>query len=88
MFEGVTIADQELDVTFKPEPECYGNITLTENEKEMLRLHPKYAVYEGITEVDCEAEREKALTKVRCDRKMKKEPERRTEHGEKRRGWK
>ena len=48
----------------------------------MLRLHPKYAVYDKINEVDCEAEIEKALTKVRWDRKMRKEPERRTEHGE------
>ena len=65
IYEGVTVGEQELDENFKTEPECYGKAAISNNERELLRLHPKYTVYKEVDEIDCEAEIEKALTKIR-----------------------
>ena len=68
MYEGVVVGEQELDEKFKTEPECYGKVEISHDEREILRVHPKYTIYKEIDEIECEAEVEKALTKVRWER--------------------
>ncbi len=50
----------------------YGGVTLDDEEEEALLLHPKYAVFDKVDAVDCEAEIEKCLAKVRWSRSKEK----------------
>ena len=45
---GVNIADQPIPPNFSSEPRIYGEVALTELEKETLALPPKFALYENI----------------------------------------
>ena len=67
--EGINIADKEIPTTFTSEPRCYGGISLTENEKKVLNLPPKFAVYGKVDSLECEAEIEKGLAKLRWRKK-------------------
>ena len=64
-YEGVSVGNQELDERFKIIPECYGNVNINMKERDLLRIHPKYTVFDKIDVLDCEAEIEKSLTKIR-----------------------
>ena len=63
--EGITIADSDLPATFNSEPRCYGGCSTDEKEKKILSLPPKFAVYDKVNTVECEAEIEKGLAKLR-----------------------
>ena len=66
--DGIIIKDQPIPDDFTTEPRVYGGVNITEPEKELLSLPPKFAMYDKIEPKKCEAEVEKALTKLRWER--------------------
>ena len=64
-YKNVIISDQVVTDEFRIEPVCYGGVEINENEKKILSTHPKYSVFDKIDVIDCEAEIEKSLTKIR-----------------------
>ena len=62
---GVNIADQPIPPNFSSEPRIYGEVALTEFEKETLALPPKFALYENIDPLKLEMQVEKANSKLR-----------------------
>ena len=74
---GVTVKDQELDDSFKIKVITYGGVDLTEDEISVMEMHPKYTVFEKVDPIDCEAEIEKAMAKVRWARMEEKRNENR-----------
>ena len=73
VYQNVYVGDQQqLAEQFKTQPQCYGGTTLSENESELLKMHPKYSIFDKIDEVDCEAEIEKSLTKLRWQKGKEK----------------
>ena len=65
---GVTVKDQELDDRFKTKAVTYGGVELTRDEISVMEMHPKYTIFEKVDPIDCEAEIEKAMTKIRWAR--------------------
>lgn len=63
--EGITVADQSVPSTFSSNPRRYGGVQLTKDEEKVLCLPPKFAVYEKINLISCEAQIEKGLAKLR-----------------------
>ena len=72
--EGIILKDQELPAEYNSTPCTYGGIVLNENEQSLLSLPPKYAMYEQVTLERCEAEIEKALAKLRWEKKEDTDP--------------
>ena len=68
MIKGVIVRDQELDDSFKTDVIAYGGIELNEDKESIMKMHPKYTVFEKVDPIDCEAEIEKAMTKIRWAR--------------------
>ena len=68
-YQGVIIKDQDISNGFEKECKVYGGVELTENEKTALSLHPKHTIFEKVNMLQCEAEFEKALTKLRWKEK-------------------
>ena len=62
---GIVVEEQEVPVEFSTEPRCYGDVVLDTNERNALSLPPKYAVHAKLDVVDCEAQVEKGLAKLR-----------------------
>jgi hypothetical protein len=62
---GIVIEDQHIPETFSSEPRCYGGVRLDDCEKKALELPPKFALYDSIDPVECEAQIEKGLAKLR-----------------------
>ena len=78
-YKGVTVRDQEIGDRFETEPVCYGGVMISEAEKQILKVHPKFTVFDKVNVVDTEAEIEKSLAKIRWKRieeDRKKERER------------
>ena len=67
--EGIVVSDQVLPAEYNSTPTTYGGITLSDNERCILALPPKYATYETINKEQCEAQIEKALAKLRWEEK-------------------
>ena len=65
LLQDIVISDQDLPDTFTSDPRMYGNVELTEQEMELLSLPPKFAVFDKIDTINCEAEVEKGLGKLR-----------------------
>ena len=65
IIEGVTVKDQEISNEFEMNIVTYGNVQLTNDEESVMKLHPKYTVFDKVDPIDCEAEIEKAMTKIR-----------------------
>ena len=80
-FKGVTVKDQPIDRSFETEPVVYGNVEISEDEKSVLRIHPKYTVFDRVDPIDCEAEIEKSITKLRWARKEEDRKEQNRENG-------
>lgn len=77
-YKGVTVCDQEIADRFETEPVCYGGVVISGAEKEILKVHPKFTVFNKVDVVDTEAEIEKSLAKIRWlrieeDRKTERE---------------
>ena len=71
---GITVADQLIPQNFSSSPRCYGNIEVTKNEVEILSLPPKFAVFDRVDLVKCEAQVEKGLAKLRWTTQRTTEP--------------
>ena len=63
--QGIIIRDQAIPEGIIKPPKCYGNSQITDAEKEVLMLSPKYAVFDKVDSLDCRAEVEKAMAKYR-----------------------
>ena len=81
VYEGVKVGEQTLDERFEMEPECYGNTQIDSDEKEVLKLHPKHTVFDKVEQIDCEAEIEKSLVKVRWKRISEENDRQRRDNG-------
>ena len=68
VIDGIDVSDKHLSEKFESEPRCYGNARLSEEERTLLKLSPKYAIYERPDVVDLEVEIEKGITKYRWSR--------------------
>ena len=68
-YQGVIIKDQDISNEFEKECKVYGGVELNEKEKMALSLHPKHTIFEKVDLLQCEAEFEKALTKLRWKEK-------------------
>ena len=68
VIEGVIVKDQEIGEEFEMRTTTYGGVQLTSDEESVMKLHPKYTVFEKVDPVDCEAEIEKAMTKITTNR--------------------
>lgn len=73
--EGIVIKDQEIPESFKMEPLCYGGCDIGKEEKELLMLPPKFAVYNNIDVISVEAQIEKGFIKYRWDKKSENRQE-------------
>ena len=80
IIEGVRISDRPLTDDFDNKPQCYGGITLNENEQKTLSLPPKFAMYEEIRAEKCEAEIEKGMAKLRWNRRKEEDGEQTRQH--------
>ena len=66
---GVIVADQAIPENFTSEPRCYGSVEVSDDEKAVLSLPPKFATFDRIDKLRCEGEVEKGLAKLRWSRK-------------------
>jgi hypothetical protein len=67
VYEGIKISDQEIPDTFTSEPRCYGGCTIDNNERSILTLPPKFAMYPKLDAAAIETQIEKSLAKYRWD---------------------
>ena len=66
---GINVDDRQLNGdVFEARPRLYGNATISENEAEVLKLSPKFAIFDHVDVVLAEAEAEKAMCKLRWNR--------------------
>ena len=73
---GINVDDQHLDCeTFESRPRVYGNAAVCENEASVLRLTPKFAVFDNVDVHDAECQIEKGLCKLRWHRMNNESPE-------------
>ena len=75
IYKDVHVGDQQLDERFDIQPECYGNTVISKEEVEILKVHPKYTVFDKVCKIDCEAEIEKSMTKIRWQKGKEKNGE-------------
>ena len=61
----IIMKDGTLPAEFKIEPCVYGNIELTDNEKAIIRLPPKFAMFNKVDTLVLRAQFEKAVTNLR-----------------------
>ena len=61
----VIVEDQKIPESFSSEPRCYGNVEISAEERKVLSLPPKFAVFNRIDTLRCEGEVEKGLAKLR-----------------------
>ena len=65
---GICVKDVVLGEEFVKEPRVYGNVQLDSNEVAAIQIPPKFALYNKIDIMDCEAEIEKCLSSIRRTR--------------------
>ena len=53
---------------FSSEPRLYGNVNISDNEKKVLELPPKYGIYKKVSVRDCIISVEESLNKLRWNR--------------------
>ena len=73
--DGINISDQILDDTFKPKIREYGGVNLQEQEKELMVLPPKYAIYEKPNMLKFKANVEKTMNRIRWNREIERRKE-------------
>ena len=81
VYKGVIVRDQDLGESFKTEPIVFGGTETNDAERSILRVHPKFTVFDKVDKVDCEAEIEKSLTKLRWNRIQEESEKTRIENG-------
>ena len=62
---GIVVGDQQVPEDFSTDPRCYGDVELSADERSVLSLPPKYAMYSKIDATDCKAQVEKGIAKLR-----------------------
>ena len=65
---GIRIKDVEIDNSYDKEINAYGGVVLNDAEKNALKLHPKFSIYDKIDLIECEVEVEKTLAVIRWKR--------------------
>ena len=70
IIDGILMNDQPLDDTYELKIRQYGGVSLDENEKEVLKLPPKYAVFETPNQLDFKANLEKTFNRIRWKRQF------------------
>ena len=80
-YKGVTICDQDIGNSFETEPICYGGVVINDTEKEILKVHPKFTVFDKVCMIDSEAEIEKSLAKIRWTKKEEEQEKERRRNG-------
>ncbi len=86
---GIVIEDQQVPEEFSTGPKCYGGVEINMDEQAVLSLPPKYAVYSKIDVIDCEAQVEKSLAKLRWSvQKRERQEEEGTEQREDQKSFK
>ena len=78
----ITVADQEIPDNFSTDPRVYGGCTLTADEEELLKLPPKFSVYDKVNAIECEIQVEKGITKYRWATQAKKREAEQLSRGE------
>ena len=66
--EGIIIKDQPIVEEFESNPRCYGNVEISEEERQVLKLPPKFSLYERIDVEKTIAEIEKGMVKLRYEK--------------------
>ena len=67
--EGIYVGDTDVTASFDSQPRLYGGATITPAENELLSLPPGFNVYDKVDRDKCTVEIEKALTKLKWQRK-------------------
>ena len=67
MCASVMTHDRELPQHFSSEPRVYGDVSINENEKEALKLPPKFTTFENVDKKKCIVEIETMVTKYMWD---------------------
>ena len=66
--DGIVMKDIELGGQRKSYPRIYGGMTIGKYEIKALNLPPRFAVFSRVKQIECKAEVEKAITKLRWNR--------------------
>ena len=74
---GITVGNQTIPCTLSSDPQCYGNVELTGEEKGALCPPSKFAVYDQVSLTSCEVNIEKGFAKLRWSitRQAESEPD-------------
>ena len=86
-YQGYNFKDVPLGEEFTTEVPVYGGATISEDEKEALKLHPKFTTYEAIDTTQIMTEVEKSFTKVRWDRKNREKDQEESDSRTEREDW-
>ena len=73
--EGITVCDQQCAEEFDTSPRIYGGTEITDEEKALLTLPPKFSTFQKVDPVDCSAQVEKSLSKLRWEIRQKEQEE-------------
>ena len=57
---GINCDDRQLNETFESRARVYGSASVSDSEKGVLELSPKFAIYDEVDELEIEVEVEKA----------------------------
>ena len=68
---GYSFKDQDIGDEFNVDPVVYGEVEITKEEEEVLKMHPKFTTFEEIDVTKVMAEVEKAFTKIRWEHQNK-----------------
>ena len=74
--EGITVCDQQCIEEFDTSPRTYGGIAITDEEKAVLTLPPKFSTFQKVDSVECSAQVEKSLAKLRWEINRKEREQR------------
>ena len=67
--EGITVGNQEIPNNYKTEVRKYGNVKISPEQEEVLKLPPKLCVYEQVSMLECATQVKKSLVKMRWQSK-------------------
>ena len=62
---GIQIQDCQLDANFDSKPREYGGIQINDEERQLLKLPPKFGIFGEININDCIIETEKSLNQIK-----------------------
>ena len=70
VIDNINMTDQQLPAEFNCEPPVYGRIQVSEKEKQLLKLPPKYALFQKPDTLMIKSQFEKAITQLRWSIKI------------------